>query len=816
MKNIIRFAACAAIAALSVSCVKETDAEHVNGLCEKTFTGYADVLRTKTSLDSGYNVVWTEKDAVSVFADGGSKKFTVTNVRENGLVATLEGLVPYAESYCALYPYSESSRMSGDVVTAVLPTVQEAVAGTFAQKANISVAKTASDNLYFRNAGAIVSFSVEAEGVTSVTLSSLAGDVRMSGEMNIDVSGELPVMSAAEASVPYVRLEGTFEPGQKYYFVVAPGEYKGLSLTFENAAAEFFCTKTTEASVSVGRGSHKSLGNFEISAEDWQLPAYRNWTLNGKAEVDGFAASIADGEKIVVLDLTVTGRDVTTAELTSLSMKISEIRGTLTLDGVGSEDESAWLDTNNLLLRSNCMGGIVLRNIKNIVNPNGFKDFRIVNGDLIIDNCPKLVVDDWILGSGLDVIEEVSGDFVVRGLDKLHGYSLRGLKKVGGNFEISGVEGVWRLDGGLSVERIGGDLVLQDNKNLKSLHGFEHLMHIGGNVVIFGNGGIPLSNEPVGGEDCIGYCLIKDLKDMGAIGPDASIRLGSAGNEINVDDLQSCRPGEPKSYVIIGMEALQAFLDGKGEEKETVNDLYVSGQDITEGAFRSIDDRVGTILGTLTMESLGSAGSWISTDQCLENIDIQGSIIMRDIPATINPNGLRPVRLSGDVIIQNCPGFPVDWDPFTTLTEVGGSIKIIGPMKGFSAKFFPAIEKIGGDFIIENIENAFWDFRSKTLREIGRDLVITGCPYFENFLGFENLVRLGGNVTVIRPAGHGDWLPESDYGTDKVGLCIFKGYKDSGVMEPDAVIIAIGRAGKGEDWVYDVDSLAPCGPGFSE
>ncbi|MCM1501813.1 MAG: fimbrillin family protein [Bacteroidales bacterium] len=814
MKKTYKILLYTAAAAAMAACAKEIEAPAEKALVPKVFTGYADNgVSTKTTLTSDYRVIWNDKDAISVFAGEDNTKFTATNLQDDGRTATFEGLASHSDTYIALYPHNEDARMSGSIITTSLPSVQQAVAGTFMPGANLSVAKTSGDDLYFRNAGAIVGFTVEAEGVTSVTLSSLDGKTMMSGEAAIDASGDTPVMTCTGSAS--VRLEGTFEAGQKYYFVVAPGEYDGLSLTFANALTEATCTKTANSKVTIERNGNKFLGNFSIAENDWEMPGYRSWTLESKEDVDAFVAAVPEGEKIVVLDLTLKGRGITTTELTALRTRISEVRGTLTFDGIGTDNDSDWLDTNNIIESCNCQGSIIFRNIVNIINPKGFRNTVKVDGDLVFDNCPRLVVDDWILGEGLDVIEEISGNLVLRGLEKLHGFTLRGLKNVGGNFEISGIGGVWRLNNGLAVERIGGDLVLQDNRNLKSLHGFENLLHIGGNVVIFNNAAIPMSNGPVEGEDCIGYCLIKDYMEMGVISPSVAVKLGSTGNEINVDDLQSCNPDAPRSYVINGMAALQAFIDGKGPEKEIVQDLYVTGADITEGGFRSIDDRVSTIWGTLTMESLMTDDGWLSTDQCLENIDIRGSIIMRNIPAHINPNGLRPTKLTGDVILQNCPQFPTDWDPFTTLTEVGGSIRVTDMAKGFGSRFFPAIEKIGGDFIIENV-NSFWDFRSTTLREIGGDLVITGCPLFENFLGFHQLTRLGGNVVVIRPAGSGDWLPENDYGTDKVGLCIFKGYKENGVMSPDATITAIGRAGAGQDWEYKVDELQPCGQGFSE
>ncbi len=809
---------CAASAFMLMSCVKEAEVAGGDSLVKKTFTGYTDAAVTKTSLSSDYSVLWTSKDAISVFAGEENRQFTVSNLQDDDKTATFEGLVEYAEEYYALYPYNEDASMSGKVITTVLPPVQEATAGTFAQKANLSVARASGENLYFRNAGAIAGFSVKADGLTSVTLSSRSGDVPMSGTVEINAEGAEPVMKVT-GNDSYVKLEGNFEEGRKYWFVLAPGTYRGLTLKFENSTLEASCVKQYTADVEIQRNGNKWLGDFVISDEDWIAAEYSSYVLSGKEEVDAFVEG-KGSERETVINLTVTGRGVTSAELRGIASRVGEIRGTLTLDGIGTDNSGDWLDTQNFLENMDCNGSIVLRNIVNIINPNGFfkKPYTRINGSLVIEDCPNFCAD-WGIGSGLDIIEEVAGNLILRGFHKMNGTTLNNLKTVGGSLEISGTDELWQLSGGMSVERIGGDLIIQDNRNLWSLHGFENLVLVGGNVVVFNNNSkLPLENSVVDGNSCIGYCLIKDLKDSGAIGAEATVKLGQSGKEINVDDLNSCNPDGPKSHIIIGLDALKAFIEEKGEEKETVKDLFITGADITDDAiFRKINDRVGTILGTLTLEAIGDEDFWLNTDQCFEFIDIQGSVVMRNIPAHINPNGLRMSKLTGDVVLENCPQFPTDWNPFTNLTEVGGSIRITGPMAGFSARFFPVIEKIGEDFIMENIEHAFWDFRSETLREIGRDLVITGCPYFENFLGFDRLTRLGGNVTVLRPEGHGDWLPETDYGPNKVGLCIFKGYKENGVMNPDAVITAIGRVGpESPDWYYNVDNLAPCGPGFSD
>lgn len=808
----------AAAATVFASCAKEIEGVEPQEKESMSFTAFVDeAASTKTSLTSTYDVVWNSSDAISVFANEENTKFSATNLQDDGKTATFVGLAAHADTYYAVYPYAETASMSGNKVTMTLPSSQKPVAGSFDPAANISAAKSSGSDLYFRNAGAIVGFSVNGEGITSVTLSSKEGDVKMSGKVTLDLSGETPVLDASEGAT-YVSMAGPFEAGAKYYFVVAPGTYKGLTLTFENAAKEADCVKTTDAEVVIDRNGNKWLGEFTISDGDWNVTEYLSPVLNGKAEVEAFCNNIS-GDKITVMDLTVKGRDVTTAELQLLNGKIGEIRGTLTLDGVGSESTGDWLDTNNLIEHADILGSIVLRNIMNIVNPSGFKKFTKINGDLIIENCPNFVLN-WGVGSGLDAVEEIVGNLEINGQNKMDGNSFYSLKKVGGNVLINGIVSTWQLEKGMQIQSIGGDLTITNNEVLWSLEGFEKLTYIGGNVVIFDNHTkMPRTNTNVDGHDCIGLCLIKDYKDSGVISPTATIKLGWTGNEVKVDELSSCTPDGPKSYYIRSQAELVAFIEGKSDEKETVKDLYITGADIEEGTFRSIDDRVAAIVGTLTMENISEEGKWISTDQVMENIDLsKASIVVRDMPSFVNPGGWANLTsVEGDIIIENCPGFQYrdGWMPFKNLTNVGGSIKVSG-LKGFSSgDWFNKIEKIGGDFIMKDIPDSFWDFKSQTLREIGGDLTITGCPRFENFLGFHQLTKLGGNVTVIKPAGGGDWLPETDYNDNKVGLCIFKGYKESGVMRQDAVITAIGRAGVNNDWVYHVDNLAPCGPSFN-
>lgn len=836
MKTMKKTIICAAAVIALAGCAKEMEMSPEQELTKMSFTGFVDGnVGTKTALTSDYNVIWTAGDQISVFADGSNNQFTASNIRASeggleGAVATFEGMANVADVYYGIYPYNEDATMSGTVITTTLPTDQTAVAGSFAVGSNISVAKAAEEDvLQFRNAGAIVGLTVNGEGISAIRLQSGDAQKPMSGTVTVDATDDTPVMAVAQEGVNYVRIvaaqpsddnpdaTGTLTSGETYYFVVAPGEYSGLQLVFENAGLDATYTTTTSETVTVERNGNKNLGEFTVEESDWIVNTYADYEFNGKADVDEFIATVPEGEKMELRNLTVTGHDVTTEVLGNLAQKVSAVRGTLILDGIGTENTGDWFDTNVFFSHVDCQGDIIFRNMQNIVNPNGFTAYTSIGGDFIIENCPNFVLS-W--SHDLANISEIAGDLTIRGGNNMYGSLFSSLRKVGGTVELSGITGVWSLDNNLEegypmmqIEQIGGDLVIKDNTDLWSLAGFESLIHIGGDVVITGNNPkLPEASGVVDGDDCIGLCIIKDMLNMGAIGADATITLttGEDDHTVDIETLQSCNPEiTAKSYVIMGEAQLQEFLAAANpESKETVHDLFITGDDFLEASLRSIDDRIATIEGTLTFSGIDTDTDWLSTDQCLELMNVTGGIVFQDVQANINPNGLKMTSLTGDVIIENCPNFPADWDPFTDLKEVGGDVRIIGPMKGFSARFFRALETVGGDFYIEGVDS-FWDFTygdtPGIIKSVGGDFTIIDCPAFtrdaKGFRGFDSIEHIGGNVTLRNTAVS---FPRESSDV-VVGLCIFKHYMETGVISPDATVTVEDSSG-----IVDMSTITSC------
>lgn len=530
-----------------------------------------------------------------------------------------------------------------------------------------------------------------------------------------------------------------------------------------------------------------------------------SYTITGRSELDDFLSYIPEKPE-TVYNLTVSGDDIGDADLARLSERIAAVSGKasfVSLQGMTT--------TAGVFDRISFTGGVIFRNNPNLSDASALKSLTRLYSDFIVEGCPKLQTPASGNETGWCNLEVVEGNFVLNGLKTMmkDGSAFPSLQTVGGNFEVRDCSDDLESFAGMPLSVVGGDIVVMDNSGLKYLDGFENLMAVGGNVTIFNNPEIEVS--PTGGK---GYCLLRDFANWGVLSQTAVVKIGTDTDPIDFSNVASCNPGsetKPRSYVINGLTALKAFVSTvPAAGKETVGDLTVRGADITEEAFRSLDDRVAVVKGTFTMENLGKEGSVISTDQVLENIDLQGSIILRNIPAEINPNGFRSkTKVNGDLIIENCPVYPYwNWNPWSSLREVTGDLRISG-LPNFGAPSFSAIERIGGNFIITD-QPGFWHFRSTTLKYIGGDLTVQNCPAFgesEALDGFNRLEHLGGNVLLWDISG---WMPEEtviDGTMTRVGLCIFNWFKTHGIMDADATV----KVRKNNEEV-DMSKIPACKP----
>ena len=225
----------ATLVPMVLSCVNEVIEEPGDGLVVKTFTGYSD-METKTSIDNEFNILWDEEDHITVFAgDGKGTVFSDVAVSDDCTVAEFTGKVDLVDTYYALYPAQDAAvyASDGEKITAELPSLQTALAGSFADKMNLAVAKTRGADLHFRNVGALLAVKCPTANANSIKIVSHDPSVKMSGDAIISMKDGVPVAVPSESAVNYVEATcATTKVGDVYYFVVYPGDYKGFDIIF--------------------------------------------------------------------------------------------------------------------------------------------------------------------------------------------------------------------------------------------------------------------------------------------------------------------------------------------------------------------------------------------------------------------------------------------------------------------------------------------------------------------------------------------------------------------------------------------------------
>ena len=221
------------------SCTKEEIISDINSSsAEKVkleFKAGIDAM-SRTVLTTNNFVEWEAGDAISLFDSNGNNKFTTST---GGSSVTFTGSAQdNLETYYALYPYNANAVLSGSVITTMLPAEQTALAGSFANMLNPSVATSGSDKtLAFKNACAlVVKFTLQYTGnnnITKVMFSGNGGEA-LAGTIHIDALSDNPSAAVeTEFAETEVTLNGGFTSGSTYYFVTAPAVLsRGLTITF--------------------------------------------------------------------------------------------------------------------------------------------------------------------------------------------------------------------------------------------------------------------------------------------------------------------------------------------------------------------------------------------------------------------------------------------------------------------------------------------------------------------------------------------------------------------------------------------------------
>lgn len=229
---------------------------------------------SKTVLqEDGTSVWWSTGEKINVFyGNTRSGVFTSTNTSPaaeasfTGTLALKDGVtedIPSA-NYWAVYPYNENNTCDGESVTLTIPANQTATEGTFADNFFPAVARSKNSTLSFYNVCGGIRFSVYNEGITSVSIKSIAEE-SLVGTVKVvfDENGKPSVstVTAGGGEIIVTAPEGGFAPGKYYFAAILPQTLSsGIKLTFVN-------TTTKQASKSIDKAITVNRSRFGILDE---------------------------------------------------------------------------------------------------------------------------------------------------------------------------------------------------------------------------------------------------------------------------------------------------------------------------------------------------------------------------------------------------------------------------------------------------------------------------------------------------------------------------------------------------------------------
>ena len=259
MKKINYIGTIAIICISFIGCIKENETHNL----DDRFVIYAtreDLQSTKTELQSDNSIVWTKGDEISLFVDGGTNggyKFVSANeanASSTTFISSDNIEMNGSSTYWAVYPYNESTSCNGASITTILPSEQVARAGSFDEELFISVAKSNSNSMSFKNVCGGIKFSVANEGIKEVVFKSNNGSM-ISGVLNIAFGDngvpEVKSISDGKDEIKVIAPEnGTFAVGENYYVVIPPVSFpQGISLKYITSSDQYAETVIESSSV---------------------------------------------------------------------------------------------------------------------------------------------------------------------------------------------------------------------------------------------------------------------------------------------------------------------------------------------------------------------------------------------------------------------------------------------------------------------------------------------------------------------------------------------------------------------------------------
>ena len=371
-------------------------------------------IKTRTVLGSdGATVTWQANDKIGIGFKGNQPKNYPFTTPTAGSDVRFWGLAPNQPNpYFMMYPFQQDAKISANSNTQAIyeynfPKDQNAIAGTFDPKANVSVGIISQRGKPFiaYNVGGLLRFTIKGTSnvkqvkLLSIGQENLAGNLKstITFANNGKISTANNVFTAASPVVNLTAASGNLEENKAYYIALPEQKLsQGLTLVFIMQDGKAILKKVKQE-INIQRAKVYDLG--EMTLDPSKAKAF---ILKNQGLIEAVGAKVSGG-----LTTTAEGHlDIYAADNLE---KILSFKGTLEIknnDKLTSIDELQYYRNVN---------GLILEGNKNLAGELDFNKYPQITNRIILSNSP-LVTKVNI--TGLDKIAE------------LQAHHLNGLKEV--------------------------------------------------------------------------------------------------------------------------------------------------------------------------------------------------------------------------------------------------------------------------------------------------------------------------------------------------------------------------------------------------
>ena len=491
MKHFKAYLLCLGLALITVSCSQDDfgngDSDSEN-LVEMSFIAGSSQPITRTVLGSdGATVTWQANDKIGIGFKGYQPKNYPFTTPTSGSDVHFWGQAPDVNnvSYFMMYPYQQDAKISANSNTQAIyqynfPKEQNAIAGTFDPKANVSVGIIPQRGKPFiaYNVGGLLRFTIKGtSNVKQVKLLAI-GQENLAGNLKSTITfANDGKISAAKneftTASPVVNLKaesGNLEENKAYYIALPEQKLsQGLTLVFIMQDGKAILKKVKQV-INIQRAKVYDLGEMTLDASKAKAFILKNQGLieavgakvsgllrTADGHLDIYAAdnlekilsykgvlSIANNDKLTSLDELQYYRNVTGLNLSGNKnlagdldlSKYKQLTEDITITGSPnvSKVDLTGLDVQNIDIHSmNGMKEVIMKDNNNLKVAKLYSNGKL--GDVDASNLPELTTL-WTYSSGNVKIINTTNTPKLKELNASSNGNLTGITGLQDNVEL--------------------------------------------------------------------------------------------------------------------------------------------------------------------------------------------------------------------------------------------------------------------------------------------------------------------------------------------------------------------------------------------